>query len=124
MRNIFILGAAFLGGCASITNPIKSAEIYNLENAYGVVQSLAAGYASEPFCPKGTSIKDSIFKSCSIPSGVVQIGKADASARTALAVAENFVRANPRLSAASVISAAQSAIAAATQIEADYGLHK
>lgn len=124
MKKVIVIALAIgLGGCVTaVRNPISKTQIYNLENSYGVVQSLAAGYASEPFCPNGTSITQSILKFCAIPSAVVAIGKADIKARSALREAQQFVTSNPTLDAGALIDAARIAIDAARVIETSYGL--
>ena len=118
------LSGAFLAlalfACAtapSITNPISQSAVYNLENGYGVAQSLAVAYTRLRRCTVTMTLP------CSTHTTIVALATADHKARAALSAAETFVRNNPTLSAASVISAAQAALSAFTQIESSAGIH-
>lgn len=117
MNKIAFIGMACalaLGGCASgIKNPIKSSEVYQLENAYGVAQSAGVGYVKLPRCSTVPT------PPCSKAKNVVAIGEADVKARAALNALEDFARnpANyPELSYSNLLSAAQQAIALFSQL--------
>lgn len=117
MKWLFGIAFLLLAGCASFVNPISQTQVYQLENAYGVAQSAAVAYTNLPRCTVGVPLNI-----CSQHVVIVQLAQADQSARVALTAAENFVRSNPTLSPASVISAAQTAIGVLVQIEANYNI--
>jgi hypothetical protein len=104
-----------LCSCASIVNPISQTQVYQLENAYGIAQAQGVAYVQFKRCAPGTHIGPTNL--CSTAQGVVQIGKADKAARTALDAAQTFVTQNPTLDASSVISAAQTALQTLQSIE-------
>ena len=124
MKQLGVIGllAAGLTACASIVNPVTQTQVFEMENAYGVVQAQAIAYASFGLCPKGTTISGSVSAHCALPQAVVAIAKADSAARDALTLAANFVRNTPTVNAGSVIAAAQQAIALAVQTEANFGV--
>lgn len=119
MRKFFIACSMLaLAGCASISNPVSTTEVYNLEASYGVLSSAAKAYLLLPACPTGTNF--SIQNICHLRSASGPIASADVKARAALTLAEKFVRDNPTISAASAISAAQAAVAAFQTISIQY----
>lgn len=116
MKYLVLTIALILGGCASFSNPVSQTQIYQLENAYGVAQTAAVAYTRLPRCvPPDTAL-------CSQYNVIVKLAAADQTARTTLQDAETFIRANPTLSATSVISAAQAALRLLQQIETQYGV--
>lgn len=119
---VLLAATAMLAGCMSVPNPVSQTTVYNLENSYGVLQQQAVAYVSFPLCPHGISVSQSLIRHCSIDTAVVQIGKADQAARVALTKAENFAS-YPTISPAKLIADAQDAIAAAVQIQANWGVH-
>jgi ABC-type uncharacterized transport system substrate-binding protein len=112
--------ALALGGCATIRNPVDVPQLAAIESAYGIALSLAVAYRDLPLCRTGTS--PGLQNVCAKRSVVVRLQRADRDAQIALAAARSFVRANPTLSAASVLAVAQNAVSALQAIETNEGL--
>lgn len=113
--------ALALAACGTVKNPLQPSMVYNLENAYGIVQSSAVAYDKLPRCSATQTIL------CSKAAVVVSLAKYDGEARTALSALEAFVRnpANyPGLSYSQLLSTAQTAISTFQAIEAQNGVGK
>lgn len=119
MRKLFVLplmlAALAVSGCADksifqggaslvapIKNPVGRKELAAAWNTYGLVLAGARGYKRS--CAAGT-----IADSCE--AVVVQLQGYDNKAYAALDAAGKFVKANPNISAASAVGAAQQAVA-------------
>lgn len=127
MRSLFFLPlmlmAFVLSACGPtvLTTPINQTQAYQLENAYGVVQSAAVAYTALPRC----KVPASATNICSEKSVIRQLAKADGNVRLALNALEAFTRnpANyPGLSYTGLVAAAQQAIDVFRQIETTNGV--
>lgn len=116
LKYIILVGA--LSGCAQIQNPISLNELAAAESAYGVALSAAVAYRSLPLC------KASVPAPCAKRDVILELQEADKKVQGAIIAVNNFVRDNPELSAASLVAAAQKAIADFQRIEAVYGVVK
>jgi ABC-type uncharacterized transport system substrate-binding protein len=112
--------ALALSGCATIRNPVNVSQLAAIESAYGVALSLAVAYRDLPLCRTGTL--PGLRNVCAKRSVVVRLQRADRDAQIALAAARSFVKANPTLSAASVLAVAQNAVSALQAVETNEGL--
>jgi len=103
-----------LGGCASFPNPLTQAQVFQLENGYGVAQSAAVAYTALPRC------RAPAVAPCARAEVVAKLATADKKARVALDALEKFSR-NPEnypgLSYAQLLAAAQQAVATLQQIQ-------
>ena len=122
MRKVFLaVTLAFsLAACATISNPVGTTQLAQIESAYGVALSVAVAYRNLPLCRTGTT--PSVQNICAKRSVIVRLQAADRNAQGALVAARRFVRNNPTISAASAIGAAQAAVADFQATEAQYGL--
>ena len=127
MRNLLFLPlmllAFALAGCGPtvLTTPVNQTQAYQIENAYGVVQSAAVAYTALPRCKAPASATNI----CSDRAVIRQLAKADSQARLALNALEAFTRnpANyPGLTYTGLIAAAQQAITVLREIETANGV--
>lgn len=127
MRNLLFLPlmllAFALAGCGPtvLTTPVNQTQAYQLENAYGVLQSTAIAYTALPRC----KVPASVVNVCSEKTVIRQLAKADGQVRLALSALEAFTRnpANyPGLTYTGLIAAAQQAIDVFRQIETSNGV--
>ena len=113
MRIAIVFAAALsLSGCAlfqSMSNPINTTTLYDLEAGYYTAQQIALAYKALPLCQTGT--QPSVSNICAKRSVIVVIQANARKAQAALAALRDFVKNNPTLNAASLISATQLAIA-------------
>ena len=113
MRKFAFLVLIVLEGCAAISNPVQSTQVFELENAYGVAQGAAIGYVKLPRCQLGT------VPPCAKDSTVVALGEADKRARIALNAVEDFSRSPqnfPTLQFGDLFRVAQEAIGVFSQL--------
>jgi hypothetical protein len=133
MRNFKIAAvlalAVMLSGCATqfgqragaivsavtttVNNPVGNTDIYRIKNAYAAALELAVQYRS--YCwsaPYATLMADPVAKPvCQHRRAVVRaVQKGKANAHAAIVAAQNFVRDNPTLNAATAIGAAWTAV--------------
>ena len=123
---LFLL-ALPLGGCpatnnvgsflsavtTTITNPITTNDIYALKNGYAAAAQLAVDYRTKCYsAPYATLMADPVLKTvCQNRRSVVRaIQKYKAVAYSAVVTADTFVKNNPTVNAASVISQAWNAV--------------
>ena len=112
-----------LAGCAgtlpSVKNPVTPTSLYDIKAAYAIAEAGADTYIQRyrdgHRCTK--TALESVTNLCSRRSIVLKMQDADRKAQIALGRVDAFVRDNPMLDATSVISAAQSAVAAFYQIQ-------
>lgn len=108
--------SVFKGGTsltASITNPATPVNIYQVKSVYATALDLANGYRDYCYArPYKTLMSDPIAGPVckSRRSIVAKLGVADDQASNAIAKAEAFIKANPTLSAVSVIQSAYVAV--------------
>lgn len=107
------LGSAFNFATTSIGNPVTATNVYQVKNGYAVAAELAVEYRR--YCWSASYkvlMTDPVAnKLCKSRRPITRaIMAADQKAFFAVSTAENFVRDNPTLSAASVISAAVKAV--------------
>lgn len=107
------LGDAIRTLTTTIDNPVGPVDIYRVKNTYAAALEVAAEYRR--YCwsqPYAALMKDPIAKPiCAGRRQIVRaFQKADEKAFFAISAAENFVAANPTLSAASLVSAAWQAV--------------
>lgn len=120
-RLLPVVALCLLAGCAIFQKQTPQSTVYAMRGAYdATVLAPAAHYASLSRCAAGVSA--TLAAPCSDGNVVAQLQKADAAAAIALDAAESQVRNFPTIDATSAIAAAQSAITAATQIIALYGV--
>lgn len=106
----------FAGGTsltASITSPIGPVDIYRVKTVYASALEIAVGYRE--YCwskPYAVLMADPIAKPVcqSRRRNVRAMQAADIRADAAISTAENFIRNNPTVSAASAVSAAWAAV--------------
>jgi predicted small secreted protein len=108
------IGTAFHYATASVNNPVSATNIYQIKNGYAAAAQLAVEYRN--YCWSASYrvlMADPVGKAlCKSRRPVTRaIMAADSKAFFAVSAAENFVRDNPTLSAATVISAAAKAVA-------------
>ena len=117
-----LVGAALavsllLPACAE--SPQKA--VYTIRGGYDAsFLAPAAHYAKLPPCAAGQTA--TVAEPCGDPKVVTALRKADASAKAALDAAENVVRNNPQLDAATFVNAAEQAVKAAVSILTTYGI--
>lgn len=128
MRIVFIgLFSLSLAGCgttglfSSIQNPVNLNSLSSIESTYGVALSVAVGYRRLPLCTLANPL--SVSNVCAKRSVVLQLQSADQKAQIALSAARSFAANNPSLSAASIISTAQTAVSTFLAIESANGVH-
>lgn len=132
---LFLMLALPLGGCltldssgvsvfkggnsltAPITNPATPVNIYQVKSVYATALDLANSYRTycyptTPFKSYAALMADSVSGPIckSRRSIVAKLGAADDVASDAIAKAETFIKANPTLSAVSVIQSAYAAV--------------
>lgn len=106
----------FKGGTsitASITNPATPVTIYQVKSVYATALDIANGYRDYCYArPYKTLMADEIAGPiCKNRRFIVtKLGAADDQASSAVANADNFIKANPKLSAETVIRAAWTAV--------------
>lgn len=121
MRKLVIALPLLLTGCfATIQNPINNNDMAIVYSAYGTVLAVANAYKSLPLCHTG--MPPTVTNICARRSVIVQIQAADRRAIYAINAAQQFINQNPTLSAWTMVSAANSAVAAFQQIETMNGL--
>lgn len=107
------LGSTIQFATSSVNNPVSATNIYQIKNAYAASAELAVEYRR--YCwsaPYANLMADPVAsRLCRSRRPVTRaIMAADQKAFFAVSAAENFVTANPTLSAVSVISAAVKAV--------------
>lgn len=109
------VGLASCGTAAKVSPSL----VYDLGNAYGILQASAVAYTKLPRCSA------TVVVVCSKATVVVALAQYDKNAIGALTVAENYVR-NPTafssLTLTGVITAAQTAISAFQSFETSAGV--
>lgn len=98
---------------ASITNPATPVTLYQVKSVYATALDLANGYRTYCYAkPYATLMADQIAGPIckSRRSIVTKLQSADAKAASAISAADAFIKANPTLSAVSVIQQAYAAV--------------
>jgi hypothetical protein len=112
MRILIALAVALvLPGCAlfhSMSNPLNTTTLYDLEAGYYTAQQIALAYKALPLCKTGT--QPSVSNICAKRSVIVSIQVNARRAQAAITQLRDFVKNNPTLNAAALISATQLAI--------------
>lgn len=107
-----------LASCSTVSK-LSPSVVYDLGNAYGILQASAIAYTKLPRCSATVTV------ACSKASVVVALAQYDKNAISALTVAENYVR-NPTsfssLTLTGVITGAQTAITAFQTFETSVGV--
>lgn len=115
MRKIIVLALALgLGACASVTNPITTTRLAQIESGYGIALSAAVAYRDA--CNKR------VISRATCTPVVKKLRIADQQAQAALAVARVAAGAGDTINAVSALTAAQNALSAFQAIEAQYGV--
>lgn len=124
MKRLAALCFAFaLTACATFPNPLTPSRLVQIESAYGVALAAAVGYYELYKRNRCTVTKPESFDNyCARRSVVIRLQQLDLRAQAAMQAAQRFVKRNPTLDASSVIDAAQTAIGAFQQFEAQAGI--
>lgn len=109
------IGKVISAATTTVKNPVSTTDIYRAKNVYAASLELAVKYRQ--YCwgkPYRAILADSVAKPvCQHRRAVVRkIQSADAKAYSAITRADSFVRNNPTLNAATVISEAWDAVRA------------
>lgn len=107
------LGDALHAATATYANPLGPVDIYRVKNTYAIALELVAQYRE--YCwsrPYAVLMTDPVSKPvCQNRRAIVRLAqRTQIKARAAIGAAETFILENPRLSAATVISAAWKAV--------------
>ena len=120
MKKIFIIPLLlFVAACATVPNPFSTKNIYQTKLVYAATETAADKWRS--YCwarPYAVLVSDPVAKPiCSNRRPVARaIAKASRYAGDAIAKAQSFIAANPTLDASSLISAADQAVAAFSNV--------
>jgi len=123
--SIALAGCANINGksvflpTASVANPVTSLSMYDIKATYAIAQAGAEVYIQryrDGFRCTKTKL-ESVTNLCSRRSVVLRLQTADQRAQIALGKADAFISANPTIDASSVISAAQLAVSAFSEIQ-------
>lgn len=98
---------------ATVANPVSATDLYRAKNVYAATLQLAVDYRT--YCwakPYATLVADPVSKAiCSNRRAVVRTIQAQRpKAAAAIVTAENFIRNNPTLNAATAVAAAWQAV--------------
>lgn len=107
------VGDLLTAATTTITNPVDAVDIYRVKNVYAASLDLMVKYRE--FCwskPYAALMADPVAKpTCQSRRAAVRaMQSAQVNAHAAIAAAEDFVRNNPTLNAATAIAAAWSAV--------------
>jgi len=108
------LGVVAVGALlVSCGTKLPQQSTYDLENAYGVVQSAAVAYTKLPYCVSGGT------PVCKKPAVVIKLAAYDKNARDALNALETYVR-NPANTNSVTITSLMNAASASLQVMTAY----
>ena len=108
-----LLAVVTLGGCATFTNPVDSVDMYRVKSVYAATLQAAVSYRRYCYArPYRDLMKDPVARPvCANRRAVILAAqKHEPKANGAIVAADNFVRNNPTISAATAVGAAWRAV--------------
>lgn len=121
MKKILILFFALsLTACASIPNPFKTNNLYEIEAAVGVARISVLGYFSLRQCKKSEIVTTTNV--CARRSVKVQLQIADRNLQFALIEARQFIKNNPTIDPSEAFKAVRGALSLFQSIALNNGI--